>query len=126
MSEIIKHAEFEDVYDDASHPIPSLRSVDVQVTKKGGGADLILVIADPLYSDERSQRRLLDKLETYLRFLLTPEFMKDAGIPTPENTFIVVRINPKSDSVIFDLLERSRDWVRQNNATLRVVLLQEA
>lgn len=39
------HGEWEDNYDDPSHPIPSTSALDVEGIKKGGGADLIIVIA---------------------------------------------------------------------------------
>jgi hypothetical protein len=83
---IFMHGKWEDNYDDPSHPIPSLTALDVQAIKKGGGSDLLIIIASPLQADERSQRRLLDKMEIYLKFLKTPEFestLKDAPqLPT--------------------------------------------
>ena len=85
----------------------------------------MIVVASPLRADERSQRRLLDKIDIYLRFLETPEFQSTSGVATPENTVIVVKIHPDSDAAIFDLIERSRLWVLSNHATLRVERLEQ-
>jgi len=124
-AKITKHAEFEDTYDDANHPIPSLSVVDVHAVKKGGGADLAIIVASPLMADEYSQTRLLNKIEGYLGFISSEVFAKGCGMPTAENTMIVVHIHPASDPAIFDLLERSKPWVLSNNATLEIKLLTD-
>ena len=63
ITEIIKHNEFEDTYDDPEHPIPSLTHLEVCPILKGDGAKSAIVIADPLASDDHSLNRLLDKIE---------------------------------------------------------------
>lgn len=103
---------------DSSHPVPDLGVIDINTVKKSGGSDLFIVIASPLCADRRSLERLLRKIELYLEFLGTDEFRSASGIPTPENTRIIVRIHPDSDTRAFDLLERNKRWVKSNNATL--------
>lgn len=103
---------------DGIHPIPDLGVIDINTVKKSGGSDLFIVIASPLCADRRSLERLLRKLELYLEFLGTDEFRSASGIPTPDNTRIIVRIHPDSDPRAFDLLERNKRWVKSNNATL--------
>ena len=120
---IVMHGEWEDDYDDPSHPIPSLTALDIQTVLKGGGSDLAIVVASPLRADERSQRRLLSKIGIYLGFLCTPEFQDSSGVATPENTSIIVHIHPSSDKAIFELIERCRPWVLSNNASLQVKFL---
>lgn len=122
---IITHNEAEDTYDDPSHPIPSLTSLDIQVVKKTGGSDLVIVIASPLSADERSQRRLLDKIDIYLGFLTTPTFQESSGIADPGNTSIIIKIHPGSDNEIFELIERCKPWVQDNNASLKFELLDQ-
>lgn len=103
---------------DSNHPIPDRGVIDINTVKKSGGSDLFIVIASPLCADRRSLERLLRKLELYLEFLGTDEFRSASGIPTPDNTRIIVRIHPDSDPRAFDLLERNKRWVKSNNATL--------
>lgn len=105
---------------DDKHPVPDLGVVDVNTVKKGGGSDLFIVVAQPLQADRRSLERLLRKIEVYLEFLSTESFQRESGIATAENTNIIVRIHPDSDPHAFDLLERNKQWVRNNNATLVV------
>jgi hypothetical protein len=118
------HGKWEDNYDDPTHPIPSVTALDVQAIKCGGGSDLTIVVASPLQSDERSQRRLLDKIEIYLNYLKTPEYQDGSGVATAENTTIIVRLHPGSDPVIHELLERCKDWVSKGHATLVVTPLE--
>lgn len=117
---IIQHGNGEDNYDDASHPIPSITALDIQAIKKGGGSDLAIIIASPLQADERSQRRLLDKIQLYLDFLKTPEYESTSGVATPDNTSIIIRIDAASDPVIFELIDKCKPWVHDNSASLLV------
>jgi hypothetical protein len=117
---IIKHGKWEDNYDDPSHPIPSIYALDVEGVKKTGGSDLVIVVASPLMADERSQRRLLDKIKVYLKYLQTPEFQSKSGIATPENTSIIVKLHADSDAAIFDLIEKCKPWVLANHASLKI------
>jgi hypothetical protein len=105
---IIKHGEWQDNYDDPSHPIPSIYALDVEGVKKAGSSDLVIVVASPLMADERSQRRLLDKIKIYLNYLKTPELQSKPGVATPENTSIIVKLHVDSDAAIFDLIENCK------------------
>jgi len=121
---IIRHGNWEDNYDDPTHPIPSLSALDVHAIKKGGGSDLTIVIASPLRADERSQKRLLDKIDIYLRYIQSPEYERVCGTPTCENTGVIVRIHGGSATEIFELLERCKPWVAKSRATLQVSVLE--
>lgn len=112
--------------DDPDHPVPSLAVLDVAAISKTGGADLTIVIASPLAGDERSMRRLLDKIQGYLGHIQSPEFQDEAGAPNPGNTTITVLVHPDSSPEAFDLLERSGAWVLANQATLKIELLDLA
>jgi hypothetical protein len=105
---------------DQEHPIPNLNVIDVNTVKKGGGSDLFIVVASPLAGDHRSLKRLLRKVERYLEFMNTENFRSASGIANPENTNIIVKLHPDSDPMAFELLDRNKQWVRNNNATLVV------
>lgn len=103
---------------DNDHPIPNLDVVDVNTVKKGGGSDLFIVVATPLSGDQRSLERLLRKVERYLEFMRTEEFLAESGIPSPGNTNIIVKLHQHSDRAAFELLDRSKPWVMDNGANL--------
>jgi len=106
--------------DDAAHPIPSLAVIDVTTVLVGGGADLHIVVASPLAADRRSLVRLQDKIEVYLRHILSQEFQAEAGVPNPGNTTIKVNLHPDSAPEVYDFLVRSKSWVLANGATLKI------
>ena len=120
MNDIVKLGECEDSNDLPGHPIPALGSIDVCGVKKQGGADLVIVIAKPLQSDEESLTRLLDKIEGYLRYIQSDEFRKEIGEPHQKNTNIIVKIHHESCMEAFQLLEKSKAWVEENNASLQI------
>ncbi len=125
MVDIIKHNEGKDVYDDPDHPIPSLNHLDVCTIKKGGGADLAIIISKPLEANQYSLKRLQDKIENYLGYILSAKFKEQAGEPSPKNTNIVVHVHPYTCKEAFVLLERSSGWVNNNQASLVIKLLNE-
>jgi hypothetical protein len=125
-AQIIKHATPPQPNDDPDHPIPSLEVIDVMGVKKGGGANLVVVVASPLMGDSRSQARLLEKIQGYLRYIGSNEFRAQAGTPTLDNTTILVKLHPESAPEIRDLLARSREKVLSNNASLIVQSLTHA
>jgi hypothetical protein len=118
VAPITMHGKWEDNYDDPAHPIPSVSAIDVHGVKSDGGSDLVIVIASPLSFDERSQKRLLDKIELYLHFIRTPECQAEAGVASAENTSILIELHPDSDLRVLGLIERSKPWVAANGATL--------
>ena len=117
---IIQHEQASHPSDDPSHPIPSLAALDVVTLRKGGGADLFIVVASPLAGDNRSLIRLRDKIEGYLQHIVSPEFRAQAGAPTPGTTSIIVKLHPGSAPEAYALLARSKNWVLANCASLKV------
>jgi hypothetical protein len=118
---VISHPREPRADDDPGHPIPYLRVIDVATYRQGGGACLDVVVASPLQADERSQTRLLDKLEGYLHHLQSDEFRRDAGgPPTLENTTIAVQLHPDSAPETRELLIRCEAWVADHHARLQV------
>jgi hypothetical protein len=106
--------------DDGEHPIPFLGRIDVFVTTADGRVDYGLVIASPLQGDERSQRRLLRKIEDYLFDRHSRELLEKYGPPNPGNTHLRIAIHPGSDEAAFRLIERSKAWIEDNGFSVEV------
>lgn len=106
--------------DDPSHPIPSLDTLDVMTVKKDGGADLHIVIAQPLRDDPHSHTRILDKLQNYLGFIRSPEFSAQVRNPSIENTSVIIDLHTGSAPGVRDLLERCVGWVADYQARLEI------
>ncbi len=106
--------------DDELHPIPRMDVIDVEATLKGGGAYRGITIATPLSADARSQERLLRKIKVYIEDFHSEVSKRRIGKPRPEKCQIHVGIHPDSDPAIFELLERCRAWVAENDLTLKI------
>jgi hypothetical protein len=109
---------------DADHPIPDVSVCDVHIVRKGGGADLALVIAKPIQNDAKSRSRLMKKLENYLGFIQSEQFKDECGAPSIHGTSITVHIHADSAPAIFTLLQRCEGWVEDNDAGLKILRIK--
>ena len=123
---IIKHEREPHPDDDPTHPIPCPGVLDMLGIRKGGGADLAILVAAPLMADERSQMRLLHKIAGYLRHIHSRAHQSQAGEPTAANTTIRVVLHPGTAPEIHELLDRCKPWTLDHDATLKVELLDQA
>ena len=120
IAKVTNHEIPDDLENDPDHPVPYLRVIDV-ASYGTGGANLSIVVASPLDGSERSQTRLLDKIQGYLGHIASDQFIADAGVsPTPDNTTIEVLLHPASSETIRGLLDKCHDWVLSQNASLVV------
>ena len=124
MTEIFEHNNAIDIADLPNHPIPALNGLDIVAVKNEGGADLVVIIADPLDGGEFSQNRLLIKLQNYFGFINSSAYQLQASVkPNPSNTKVVVKIHPQSSNVYVDLLNRCKPWAIENNCSLEMQVL---
>jgi uncharacterized protein YtpQ (UPF0354 family) len=105
---------------DDAHPIPNLQVIDIHAVKKGGGSDLVVVVASPLQADARSIFRLMRKLDGYLQEINSDGYRNDCGAPSPGATSIIVRLHPRSDPAVEEVLAAAVSWAEARNASLRV------
>jgi hypothetical protein len=108
----------DDGKDDESHAIPSPSNLDIHAVKRGGGSDLVIVVATPLQADTRSVYRLFQKIDNYLQFIAGDAYKKECGAPSKESTRIIVRAHEETDPAILELLGSVGDWVTSRNALL--------
>lgn len=94
--------------------------IDVMGARRGGGADLVVLVDERLDNEPATQRRLLDKLETYFGFANSDEFRSECGPPSPESTCVVVRCGAEPDPVIRQLIANAEGWAKDNNVSLRL------
>lgn len=116
---IFRHGEWEENYDDPSHPIPAVGALDVQGIKHSGGADLSIIVASPLKADEYSKSRLKAKIAGYLAYIRSDEYVEACSPPTKRNTTIVVHMHRDSDFEAFDLLDAFEGTARHHHGTPR-------
>ncbi|MEM9420839.1 MAG: DUF6572 domain-containing protein [Planctomycetota bacterium] len=99
-------------------PVQNLDQIDIAAKRKDGGIDLIIVTSSILSSSPDHQKLLLDKIESYLRQINSPEFQSEFG--DAAEVRIIVDCVEKPDSIILQLLENASGWVEENNAELAI------
>jgi hypothetical protein len=80
----------------------------------------MIMVTGQLATDERSQRRLIRKLENYVNFVNSDEFAQEHGAPDPSRVEIDVKIDTECDPAIFAMLARAGPPLLQNNVSLLV------
>jgi hypothetical protein len=113
----------DDGKDDESHAIPRPSNLDIHAVKRGGGSDLVIIVATPLQADTRSVYRLFQKIDNYLQFIAGEAYKRECGAPSKESTRIIVRAHEETDPAILELLGSVGDWVTSRKASLVMEVL---
>jgi hypothetical protein len=90
---------------DLTHPIPRLDTIDTELTTDRG-AYIGIVIASPLIDDPLSKARLLEKVELYLSYFESPQFLKRCGEARPDRCRIYVSVHSGTDPKMLDLIDQ--------------------
>ncbi len=94
--------------------------IDLFGIRKDGGADLVLVSHGPLDESPQGQTLLLDKVETYLKYIQTADFRRQCPRATPEKTHVVLLTHVRPSPLMRELLQKVSLWVADNQATFSV------
>jgi hypothetical protein len=106
--------------DDPTHPIAYVQRLDMIGKLRVGGAELMMIISQPLQGDRRSFERLMTKLSYYFGFAASPEFRAEFDPPEGQPTCVRVQINAESDPQMIEALRRCAPWAAEHNARLEV------
>ena len=101
-------------------PIQDLESVDIVAPRVNGIVELYIVASGPLDASPQTQKLLLDKVQNYLEMIASPDFQAEFNNPPSERVHIIVACEFRVDPVIRLLVERSKQWVAQNGARIRL------
>lgn len=99
--------------------------IDILGSRKDGGADLVMVSPGPLDESPEGQALLLDKVETYLKYIRTPSFRKQCPAATPQNTHVVLLMREEPSPLMQELLQKVSVWVADNYAKFFVRIERE-
>lgn len=99
--------------------------IDILGARKDGGADLVMVSPGPLDESPEGQTLLLDKVETYLKYIHTPGFHKQCPAATPQNTHVVLLMREEPTPFMQQLLRQVSVWVADNDASFFVRIERE-
>jgi hypothetical protein len=101
-------------------PIQDIDNIDIVGKRKDGGVDLVIVASSKLDGSPEHQRLLLAKIESYLAQVNTPAFQAEFSHPRPDQVTIVLSCSEPADPIILQLIEKSKQWVEENNARVAI------
>lgn len=85
-------------------PIQDLESVDITGKRHDGGAELVIVVSQPLDDADETLDSIREKVDLYLEVIDLEEFQRDLEYPPRDKTVIVISsdhpIHPRAMEVI--------------------------
>lgn len=96
--------------------------IDIYGMRNDGGADLVILIEEPLDESAEIQTLLLDKIENYLGFINSEEFRKECPNANANNTHIVLQVTEEPPELIKELITKIKPWVAENNAHFSLLI----
>lgn len=90
--------------------------IDIFGIRKDGGADLVMASPGPLDESPEGQALLLDKVETYLKYIRSPDFQRQCPAANPQNTHVVLLVREAPSSFMEEFLQKVSLWVADNHA----------
>jgi len=101
-------------------PIQNLDNIDIVAPRVDGVVELYIIASGSLDASPQTQRLLLDKVQSYLDQIASPEFQAEFKSPGADQIQIIITCDHDVDPVIRLLVERSKPWVKQNNAWIEL------
>lgn len=108
--------------DGDSHPIPIelLQRIDIISEGKDGSIILTIVSAGYLDNSSYTEKRILDKINTYLNFINDEEFEKRFGKPSVERTLIKLTCNTKPHPYVLEIINSIELQVKKHNSSIKL------
>jgi hypothetical protein len=106
------------------HPIAveALDHIDVMSVKKEGSVVLFIVTTGKLEADEETEKRLLKKINNYLDYINSDEFLEEFGKPNPSRVMIEISCRKEPSKEVLEILENIKPQVEAWQASLTYVV----
>ena len=98
-------------------------NLDIIGAKKDGSVNLYIISSGGpggLDDSEETQTLLLDKVQNYLGYIASEEFVNEFGKLTPEQIHIILTVDEPLSPLYEELLEKVAQWVKENGARFYV------
>ena len=97
-----------------------LDSLDLMGARKDGGIDLVIVTVGKFQGTSEEQKNLLNKIQNYLNYISSKEFMKEFGKPLKERVEIKLKLESEPNPIIYQLEKKIVPWVEGFNASFTI------
>lgn len=102
------------------HPIAeeALEDIDVMTVKKDGSVCLLIVTTGKLEADDETEKRLLKKINNYLYYINSEEFIEENGQPDPSRIEIEINCREEPSQGILEIIGQIKPQVESWHASL--------
>jgi len=94
--------------------------LDLAAKRRDGGVELIILSDGPLDDSAETQTRLLDKVENYMRYALSPQFRQNFGNVPANQVWIILNLPEEPSRLIGTLCRKIQAWVKGSNLNFAV------
>ncbi len=101
--------------------ISDANSIDIMGERNDGGIDLYIISSGKLDDSVEQQNLLLDKIENYLMYLNSSDFVRDFPNISNGNKHIKLKIAEKPSDILLKLFREIEIWVNSNGVNFSVV-----
>ena len=94
--------------------------LDLAAKRRDGGVELIIMSDSPLDDSAETQTQLLDKVENYMKYALSPQFRQDFGNVPANQVWIILNLPEPPSRLISALCQKIQAWVKGSNLNFTV------
>lgn len=96
-------------------------SIDIIGKRNDGGIDLYIISSGKLDDSVEQQTLLLDKIENYLIYLNSSDFVRDFPLISTGNKHIKLKISENPSNTMIKWFSEIEIWVKSNGVNFSVV-----
>ena len=89
--------------------------VDLMAKRNDGGVDMFIISSGEIDDSPSTQKILLDKVENYLRYLNSNEFVVEFPEIRKDKVRIVFELEKKAPELLLELCKQIESWVEDND-----------
>lgn len=102
--------------------IYDVNSIDIVGERNDGGIDLFIISSGKLEESVEQQSLLLDKIENYLVYLNSTDFIKDFPNVSDDNKYIKLKVYERPSDMTMEWLGEIATWIQSNGVKFSIEL----
>ena len=95
--------------------------VDLMAKRNDGGLDMFIISSGSIDDSPRTQNLLLDKVDNYLRYVNSNDFIVEFPEVRKDNVKIILEFEKQAPELLLDLCEKIAPWAEDNGVRFIVI-----
>lgn len=94
--------------------IYNVNQIDIMAERKDGGLDLFIISSDTIDASPETQKLLLDKVDKYLGYINSDEFLREFPNITKDKISIIFELEKRPPELLLELCTKIVPWTSDN------------